>query len=173
MANLLPPAVQRNVQSFYRSRFIFTGALVALACGVVALLALLPVYAMVRGASTEGDSTPATQTLPESSDRVDLARARLMLKDLRPVASSTTSILSILEEIFEARPSGTTVSGISLMRGEEGEIVVGGTSSSRDGINAYREALAKNSRFTSVTVPIGVLAGTVGSRFTVTLKGNF
>ncbi|MBI2612950.1 PilN domain-containing protein [Candidatus Kaiserbacteria bacterium] len=173
MANLLPPQSIRAAQGFYRSRFVFTGSLVTIVCGAIALLALLPVYAMVRGAPTEAIPESATQALPESSDREDLARTRLMLKELQPIASSTVSVLSILEEIFVARPMGTTITSISFTRGEDGEIVLGGTSPSRDDINAYRETLAKSPRFTSVTVPIGVLAGTVGSRFTITLKGTF
>jgi len=173
MANLLPPRAFKDVQGFYRSRFVFTGALVAIVCGVIALLALLPVYAMVRNPQTEPNPQAASQLLPESSDREDLARTRLILKELQPIASSTVSVLSILEEIFVARPSGTIVSSVSFTRGEDGEIVIRGTSPSRDDINEYRETLAKNPRFTGVTVPIGVLAGTVGSRFTLTLKGTF
>lgn len=173
MANLLPPQAQRSMKGFYRSRFVFTASLVASACAVIALLALLPVYAMVRGAPTETNPESAAQALPENSDREDLARARLMLKELQPIASSTVSALSILEEIFAARPSGTVISSVSFKRGEDGEIFIGGTSPSREDISAYRETLAKNPRFKNVTVPLGVLAGASGSRFTLTLKGAF
>lgn len=174
MANILPPKAQKEARGFYQSRFVTVGSLVAIVCGVIGLAALLPVYAMVR--DTRGDTgtqSAAAQPLPESSDREDLARTRLILKELSPYASSTTSSLTMLGEIFGARPAGTIITSISLKRGLEGELSLSGSTLSRDDINAFREALIKNPRFTSVTVPIGVLAGTAGSRFTITLKGKF
>ncbi|MBI4079945.1 hypothetical protein HY414_01835 [Candidatus Kaiserbacteria bacterium] len=172
MANLLSPQAERKAQGFYRSRFVFTGALVAIVCGIIGFLALLPVYMMVRDGEAKGDQL-ASQTLPQNSDREDIARARIILKGIQPYATSTRSVLTTLEEIFVSRPSGMTISSISLKRGQEGQIVLAGASPSRESINTYRETLAKNPRFTSVTVPIGVLAGTGGSPFTLTLKGSF
>lgn len=172
MANLLPPQAQKSVKGFYRSRFVFTGSLVAIVCASIAIIALLPVYVMVRTQAGENPE-PATQTLSDISDREEIARARLLLKELQPIAATSTPALAILEEIFVARPAGTVVSSVSFKRGEESEIVIGGTSPSREDINAYRETLAKNPRFTSVAVPLGVLAGAAGARFTVTIKGNF
>ncbi|MBI2610602.1 hypothetical protein HYW60_01545 [Candidatus Kaiserbacteria bacterium] len=170
MANLLSPRELKQVRSYFRARFLGTGSLVAIVCGVVALLSLLPVYAIV-GAPREG-SSPTPGVLSESEDREELARARLILRDIAPVAS-TTSSLDMLGEILSVRPAGTVITSMSFKRGEEGMIVLSGTSKSRDDINAYREILSRDARFSSVTVPIGALAGTAGSRFTLTITGTF
>ncbi len=174
MGNLLPPRELKHVRSHFRDRFLLVGSLAAIVCGISVLLALLPVYAMVRGASVEQDSPPVvTGVFSESEEREGLARARLILRDLGEVASTTTSLLEVLEEVFTARSPGIVITNVSLVRGEEGVIVLGGTSSSRDDISAYRDALVENSRFKSVMVPISVLAGTAGNRFTITITGTF
>ena len=136
MANVLPKDALSTVRGFYRARFLLVGSLVAIACGVLALLALMPVYATVS-AERLAESDPLSQvSLPPSSDRDDIARAQVLVKELLPVASSTVSALHVLEGILSARPAGVKLSNVRYMRGEEGTIVVSGTAPSRHKINS-------------------------------------
>lgn len=173
MANLLPPQEQKRMRAHVRSRFIATGSLVAIVCGVVALLALLPVYAIIRGAGDSSEGPAVQGGLSQEEDREEIARARLLLRDLKPVTVVATSSLEMLADIFKARPKGTIITSIFFDRGEEGVITLAGTSASREDITAYRDLLAKDARYKSVTVPIGVLAGTAGKAFTLTITGSF
>lgn len=173
MANLLPPQELKRVRRHFRDRMIGTGSLVAIVCGLGALLALLPVYLSVRITGSPPESVIAADTFSEERDREEIARARLLIRDLETATATSTSALVIFGEIFDARPSGTIITNASLARGKDGTITLAGTSASRDDINAYRNALDENARFESVAVPIGVLAGTAGKTFTMTIKGKF
>lgn len=173
MANLLPPQDQKRVRWYFRARFIATGSLIAIVCGCAALLALLPVYAIARGAHATDDPSAVHGGISEEQDREDVARARLLLHELESVTATSSSSLTILAEIFNVRPRGTSITSIFFERGEESAITLAGMSTSRDDIGTYREALLKDARFKNVTVPIGVLAGTAGKTFTMTITGTF
>lgn len=150
------------------------GSLVLIACGVVVLLALVSEYAIVSGVPGSANGSPEV-TLPASSgtDREEIARTQTLINELKPLASSTASVLGLLEAALLARPSGVVVENIHLTRGDPATLILAGSASSRDDINMYRTVLTKDPRFRSVSVPIGILAGTEGGRFTVTLTGDF
>ena len=107
------------------------------------------------------------------SDREALARMQVLIEELRPLASSTPSVIRTFEEALLARPPGVAVQNIHLTRGNPATLILAGIAPSRDEINTYRTALSKDPRFMSVSVPIGILAGTEGGRFTITLTGDF
>lgn len=172
MANLLPPNGLKRARGFYRSRLIFTGSVMAIVCACIAILSLLPVYVIVSGADVPEDKD-AEATLQESADREDIAQARLLLKALQPTATTSISVLSIWQEIISARPAGTFITSLSLKRGEDGEIVIGGASLSREDVNSFREALSRNPRFRSVNLPLSALVGASGAPFDITLRGTF
>lgn len=161
------------MRGYFRARFIATGSLVAIVCGCAALLALLPVYAIVRGADAPQDRAVVQGDISEEQDREDVARTRALLHDLESVIATSSSSLTILADVFKVRPRGTSITSIFFERGEESTISLTGVSVSRDDIAAYRDALLKDLRFKHVTVPIGVLAGTAGKVFTMTITGSF
>lgn len=161
------------MRRYVREHFIATGSLVAIVCGIAALLGLFPVYVMVRGANVQPDSVIVQGALSAEVDLEEIARARLLVRDLKPIVATATSSLDILADVFEARPPGTIVTSIALDLGEAGVITLAGTSASREDITAYRDALARKARFKSVTVPIGVLTGTAGKAYTMTITGPF
>ena len=161
------------VRNAHRARFVLVGSLIVIVCGAVALLALVPAYAIVRSGHAAIDDPLQTVSLPPSTDRDDVMRAQALVRELRPVASSTTSALQILGSVLSARPPGITISSMSFARGDPGTIVVSGVAPSRDEVNAYRAALSKDSRFKTVSVPIGILSIPEGGRFSVTLTGTF
>ena len=175
MSNLLPRETLRTVSNAHRARFILVGSMVAIVCGVIAFLALAPTYAIVRGERTASEDLIDASSLEAATDREEVTRARELVKELLPVASSTTPILSLLDQVLSARPTGIGITHISVRRGSPGEIVLNGIAPSRDEINAYREALSKNSHFESVSVPvpIGILTGFGVGAFNATLVGTF
>lgn len=171
MANVLPKDILHAVQRSHRARFVLVGSLVAMVCGVVALLALVPSYAVVS--AERGTTSDAQVPLSASTDREDVMHAQLLVKELRPVASSTISALDILDEALSIRPKGTIISSMRLSRGSPGSIVMNGIAPSRDAINAYRAILSQDTRFETVSVPIGTLSGAAGGPFSVTITGTF
>ena len=174
MSNLFPPEALKAVRGFYRARFVLVGSLVLIAGGLIALLALVPAYSLVntnRAAANDLLGSAASSSL--KSNRNDLIRAQQLVKELRPIASSTVSVLEVLADVLGARPPGLVVLSVNFARGNPGTITLNGTAPSRDEINAYRTVLAKDPRFKSVSVPIGVLAGSDDGHFSLTLKGTF
>ena len=170
MTNLLPPQVAREARQFIRDRFVFVGSIVSILCSVVVLFAFVPAYLVVQNGVSETTPSP---TISESSDREALVRARAIVAELQPLVSSTSSVITLFDDILEERPDGITVSRIRYMRSNPSTIVVEGLSQSREAINEYRAELSNDARFQSVSVPIGALAGIEDGRFTVTLMGTF
>ncbi|OGG57919.1 hypothetical protein A2853_03250 [Candidatus Kaiserbacteria bacterium RIFCSPHIGHO2_01_FULL_55_17] len=173
MTNLLSPQALREAQHFHRDRFILVGSVVSILCSTIALLALAPAYITVRTGDVVGTSVSPSPTLSGNTDREDLARARTLLVELQPLVSSTSSVLTTFDVALGARPSGITVSKIRYARGEPATIVIEGASRSREDINTYRTTLASDTRFSSVSVPIGALAGIEDGHFTMTLTSTF
>ena len=174
MVNILPQDSLGTVRRFYRSRAIVVGSLVVSACGAVALLALVSAYTIINAVPASLEGFPEI-TLPASSgeDREDIVRARALIKELEPLTSSASSSAKFIEAALLARPSGVLVQNIHITRGAQATMVLAGTASSRDDINAYRISLSKDPHFKSVSVPIGILAGSKDDRFTMTLTGDF
>ncbi|OGG77854.1 hypothetical protein A3B35_02335 [Candidatus Kaiserbacteria bacterium RIFCSPLOWO2_01_FULL_54_24] len=174
MVNILPQDSLKTVRHFYRSRAIVAASLVASACGVVALLVLVSAYMIVNAVPASLEGSPEV-TLPTSSgnDREEIVRAQILLKEFEPIASSASSSTAFIEAALSARPPGVRVQNIHITRGDPGTMVLAGTALSRDDINAYRVSLSNDTHFKSVSVPIGILAGTKDDRFTVTLTGDF
>lgn len=173
MTNLLPPDALRTVRASHRSRFLFVGALFLLGCALFALVSLVPVYLIVRA-----EKGPAEEVLQgaarstQDEDREAIVRAQLLIRDLRPLASSTASLVETIEMVLLAKPGNVTITGLSLVRGNPGTIVIGGIAPSRDTLNAYRAVLAKDPHFESVTLPVASLTGAESGRFTMTLTGS-
>lgn len=174
MANLLPHEALHNVQRIRRARFMLVGSLVALVCGAVAILALVPTYILASlGDPAKENMLVGDVSLASSADRDDLSRAQVLSKELQPYASSTISMLPIIQEILDLRPKGVTISNINFSRGDLTTIIMSGEAPSRDEINAYRAILLQDPRYASVSVPLGALAGSEDGHFSVTITGMF
>ncbi len=173
MVNILPPDSLNVARRFCRSRVITAGSIVAVVCGIIALLALLSVYAIAGGIHV-GTISFSESALPVSydEDQASLVRSETVLKELTPLVS-TSSPLRFISDTLSVRPSGILVQNIRFMRGNPATLILSGTAVSRDDINMYRSELSKNTNFKSVSVPIGILAGTKDNLFTITLTGDF
>ncbi len=173
MVNILPPDSLNAARRFCWSRVITAGSLVAIVCGIIVLLALVSAYAIAGGIPAGTASFPES-TLPLSyeEDQADLIRAEAVLKELAPLASTSSAVKFIAAALL-VRPTGILVQNIRLTRGNPMTLILSGAAASRDDINMYRSALSKDANFKSVSVPIGILAGTKDNRFTITLTGDF
>lgn len=169
MTNVLPPEGLHARRKETRARFVLVGSLVLIVCAAIAMLALLPSYAIVRTGASEKS---AQGGVADEVEKNEIVRTRLLLSGLLPVASSTVSLLEVLDQAIRARPSGIFINNIIYKR-DPASLILFGSASSRERIKAYRDALAKNAYFKNASVPIQDLTGSDGGRFTLTLTGSF
>lgn len=169
MTNVLPQETQREVWSMYRARFTLAGSAVALTVALLTYLSLLPSYLALH-ADENAFSEPASVGVG-TRDQADIVRTQSLLSALKPLLAGTTTPSEVIQSALLLRPRGVVVDHITYTSG--GTIVLSGVTPSREGINAYKNALLSDSHFKSVSVPVGDLVGAEGGRFSVTLSGVF
>lgn len=167
MANVLPLERQRKVWAMYRARFLIVCSLLLLVLALVAGLVTVPSYLALRIDAPE--RTVANASKPDSSDAIAIARTQSLVSTLLPLLSATSSASFAITRALEEKPVGVKVERISYARGE---ISLSGTAS-RDALNTYRNSLVQSGAFTGVSLPVGALVISEGSRFTIKLSGNF
>lgn len=170
MANILPKEYQEAIWRHYRARFILALSASLAAAATVGFLTLLPTYIAVQAAAP-GEAASQQET-GETYDQKGLARALSIVEKISDPLTATTSPSSIMADVIAQKPAGATVDRLSYIAGEPARLTIHGTAP-RDAINAYRAALAKDARFTSVSVPVGALVGTEDGRYTITIFGTF
>jgi hypothetical protein len=145
------------------------------AVAVVAILALLPAYfsLVIPRMSLSSVQVSEEQRAQEEEDRVVSSRMRALLTALAPYAESRPSVSDVISKAISLRPSGITLQRITYQAGALGEITFIGEALSREQVNEYRETLAEDPVFESVSVPVAALVGASAGNFTMTLKGNF
>ncbi len=170
MANVLPVNTQRRVWGDYRSRAVLIGSLALFVTAALTFLALLPSYVVLAGA----DSAPEA-ALPKAegsqTDTQGVLRAQSLLTTVFPIVTATTSPTDMVREVLASRPKGVRIERISYLPSGKGTVVLTGTGSTREAINAYRSALSENERFGDISVPLGALVGVEGGKFTITIAG--
>lgn len=179
MSNVLPKETLQVEWNRFRDRLLLVGALVFLGTAVLSGLALLPAHVALQveeknaaQQSTGGSAAAFAANQQMRSERTDIVRAQALLDTVGGIVSATSSPTDAIGAVLALRPSGVRVDHITFMSGETGTLTIDGISQGRENINQYREALAKNGRFKSVTVPVGSLVGAAGGRFTITLTGT-
>ena len=171
MTNLLPENVQQKVWSEYRSRYVLTGSLLLILAAALSFLALSPSYIVL--ATVHPAATAFVSVTQNKSDSVDIIRAQTLVSQFGPVITATSSLSQTISAVLAGRPRGVHIDHLTYTSGNQSGLVIAGTAQSRAEINAYRETLDADARFTSVTLPVGDLVGGQGGRFTLTLSGHF
>lgn len=168
MTNVLPPEAEKELWRIYRARFILAGSAVAIIAALLSALSLLPSYLALHA----NEETPSEQTerVTSAKDQEDIRRAQAILTTFAPFVQATTTPSLAVIRALSLRPAGVTVDHISYM---PGSLIVSGASKTREGVGAYRKTLSADPLFSSVTVPVGDLAGSQGGRFSMTLSGGF
>ncbi len=175
MANILPLEYQKKVRSSTRARFITAASIVAIASAFVAFLALLPSYIAIRY-GIPGEQAPVSVPGATPSDRAEITEAQQLLEQLGSLVIATTTPAQAILAALAGKPVGLSLQRITYTAGSpggSGQVLLVGVSQSPDLITQYRDTLAKDSHFQSVSVPVGALVGTKDGRFTITLGGHF
>ncbi len=179
MSNLLPKERLEFVWADYRSRLILAGALVFLGVAILAGIAFLPAYVVLRvGTSSQEKQSAdiASQSGANSqsrTERADILRSQMLLARVAPIISATSSPTEILNSALALRPNGISINHINFVSGKGGSVIINGEARGREDINQYRDSLSKGGRFEGVSIPVGALVGSEGGAFTITLTGNF
>lgn len=173
MANVLPRDALKSLRRSYIERIVFVSSVVLIACGVVALAALISTYAVVTGDAESPSDGEEVMLSEASADRQAIQRAQSLVRELKPVATSTISIIELVRDVVAVRGERIRIESLDVRRGADGSISVSGTMSSRDDVNAYRAALSENPRFQKVSVPLGILTSASDTRFSISITGSF
>lgn len=170
MANVLPIQTQRTVWGDYRSRAVLIGSLALFVTAGLTFLALLPSYVVLAGAESAPE-TPLPKVEGGQADVQGVLRVQSLLTTVFPIVTATTSPTTMVREVLASRPQGVRIERISYLPAGNGTIVLTGTGSTREAINAYRAALSENDHFGEISVPLGALVGVEGGKFTITIAG--
>lgn len=173
MTNVLPHQARKAVWRVYRARFILAGSLVALAVAALSVAALSPSYLILQSEASGASSQTKTDTGTAVQDRAAVLEAQSFITALTPLLNATTSRVEVVSQALSARPAGMTIHHITLTSGKPGTMILTGSAKNISAINTYRKALEGDRTFTSVSVPVGDLAGTQNGQFSITLTGTF
>lgn len=169
MANVLPPAQQKQIVRMYLARL-----LLALACALLFLasifqVALVPSYLALAFASPPIPHIPQGGTA--AGDPLAVVRAQTLLNTIAPVVNASSSPSMIAAAALSDMPAGVTIQHVSVSSGTDASaataMIVG--AATRENVEAYRSALTKDPLFSSVTVPVSALVGSDAGHFTITL----
>lgn len=173
MSNVLPQLARKKVWRMYRARFLLAGSVVGLVVAALAAVALVPSYVVLQAS---GLGPPAEQTISAataSQDRMAILENQSLLTALSPLVSATTSRAQLIAAALSLRPADIRVEHITLTSGNPGTMILAGSATNISAIETYRKTLGSDSSFSSVSVPVGDLAGTQNGQFSITLLGNF
>ncbi len=171
MSNVIPQEGREAVASMYRARFIMAGSLVMLATAFIAGLSLLPSYLALNTIPTS--TTASSASSASSEDRAAVAQAQALLAGIAPILAATTSPTDAVSLALGLKGPGIVINHIAFTSGSPDALVISGSAGTPAEIDAYRKALAAESLFTNVSIPVGDLIGRQGGNFTVTLQGIF
>jgi hypothetical protein len=132
---------------------------------ILGYLALIPSQlALQFAAPPESLQTPAALTPAETT--ASIGRTQSILLAVSPLLTATTTPSALISAALAAKPAGIAIDHISY-GGSDRNIMLSGTGS-RDAINAYRDLVAKDAHFSSVSVPVSALVGESG-HFSMTI----
>lgn len=172
MSNLLPPENQKNILRAQRTRSLFVFSIVALVCALVFYTALLPslIALLLGGVKIKNQTATTASTTPQTTLMREIKTAVVQLNSVTGATSTPSEVLAI---VLAAKPAGVMVDALSYTSGKPGKIVLHGNAQRSDLVQAYRNALASDPHFDSVTIPVSALVGTNNGAFTMTLSGSF
>jgi len=171
MSNVIPQEGREVVARMYRARYVIAGGLIMLATALLAGLSIFPSYLALNAAPTPANSSPSSAA--SDSDRAAVAQTQALLGAIGPLLSATTSPTDAISLALALRGSGVTVNHVAFTAGVPDVLVLSGNAATPAEIDAYRKALAAQSLFANVSIPVGDLIGSQDGSFSVTLQGNF
>jgi Tfp pilus assembly protein PilN len=167
MSNLLPPDPQKKMRAQFRARFLLAAALVILACALIFALALLPAEAALMSFSSPGAQKSSQTNSNIAADKTALAHTNALIAQLSTL-SSTSSLDAVVAALSQAGP-GISINDIQYSVTNQ-TLTLAGRAQTPDEVNAFREALQSDLRFTDVSVPVSALLGSEDGSFTITMN---
>ena len=154
-----------------RSRMIISVSLALSFCAALASVSLVPTLFVYKTATADLSARTAALGAPAGGS-ADIAAAQATAAQIALLARPATST-ETMRGIISMRPAGIALSALSYTAGRPSTISLSGTAASPDALDAYRAALRSDTRFSSVSVPIGALIGSKDGSFTITISGAF
>lgn len=173
MANLLPKDFQKHLRRVERARLMLALGLAVTAAALMLFAALLPASIALYYASRVGSAAESRAPALAQADVAALQEVRGMVFALKPIVVATTTPTQAILQALSAKPPSVSIDHITYTAGTPGTVLLAGDALSPGALNAYRAALASDTHFSSVTVPVSALIGADNGRFTMTIKGNF
>ncbi|HEY4517031.1 MAG TPA: hypothetical protein VJG64_03735 [Candidatus Paceibacterota bacterium] len=174
MANVLPKESRKHLRRLQRSRILLAIAYAVFAVSLTVFVALLPAAIILYSASRAGSTSTSQVQSPSDDDRAALQEVRELVFVLKPVFTATTTPTQVIQHVLSLKPPTIAIDHITYTPADgAGTIALSGTSQTPSALNAYRSALAADSRFANVSVPVGDLIGSDDGRFTMTIKGTY
>lgn len=173
MLNLLPQKEKNLHVSEYRMRFALVSVAFVCTLLVIALIGLLPTYAIKRSMTTE---------LLKEQDAAKVANTQAMIEEAEAKAADNEALADILEgrvtllanpltpsliidKVLEkAGASVVVVRSISIV---DTSIDIRGIASTRDELIAFHQRLKAEADFKNASLPIGDIAKSVNPEFTI------
>jgi len=173
MSNLLPLSAQRAVWRRYLARLIVAGSLTMIVVAFLSGLALLPGYLALHSEQRPASDVVMPAIVSDKADREAAVRTQALIATLAPLVSATTTPTEAIAAALALRPNSISIDHVVYTAGTPSTVMLVGMASAREAINAYRQALAADPQWKSVSVPVGDLTGAPGGRFSVTLSRDF
>ncbi|HWO07694.1 MAG TPA: PilN domain-containing protein [Candidatus Paceibacterota bacterium] len=172
MSNVLTGEAKKNLDRRMRARFVFIGASIVSLAALVAALALAPAFVSVQIAQASLHAPSLEETRAAQDDQEKVARAQSLVTALGPLTHASSSVSDALALALELQPRSISITALTYQAATH-QIVLSGTSQSREAVNEFRDALREAGAFTDVSVPVAALVGAQEGRFTITLTGDF
>ncbi len=171
MSNLIPDIAVRGPWPHLRTRTLLAAAIGILSVAAVTAAALVPTLIIYQ----VGGSVPGSRISGNASDTElvrSVADSQALLAQLAALGATSTPA-AVVADIVAKRPKDVAITHITFSRNVPQAIVISGKTARRDAVNEYRSALASDTRFSSVSVPINALVGTQDGSFSLTVTGTF
>ena len=156
----------------YRSRLVLVTAFMALGLAVAAGLTMVPGYVAIQVIAPASEIAAPARSV-EREDALALDRSQLLVNEVLPLLSATSTPIDTVEDALRLRPSGVRISRVTYSAGEDEDRITLTGSGTRGQVSAYRDALTGSGLFTGVAVPVSALVGSDESGFSIVLAGKF
>jgi hypothetical protein len=175
MINLIPPTAQKQVTREYWVRVVSVWLfLVGTAFLIVALLNA-PVYVLVQSQLDTflqefNLASNQSETFKNSEASIGQVNTIAQLLTKKENVAPFSTIIAELENQAKAE-GGILITNLSLSRKDDtlAPVAISGVASSRLSLSTFREALEKNERFESATLPLSSFAKDKDIPFSITL----
>ena len=151
----------------FRARFLLAVALVALACALLFALALLPAEASLVSFASPGMQQSTQTSGNVAADKAALAHTKALIAQLSPL--NATSSLDAIAAALSQVGQGISINDIQYSVTTR-SLALAGHAQTPDEVNAFRQALQSDLRFTNVSVPVSELLGSQDGSFTITMN---